>query len=300
MTKEELQKRIEKKENDVKKIEKRITKWTRGMKPEAVEVVKVFGALSYGSLEYSKAFAAYKAYKASHANDPEVENEYFTAPSISEAYQAYRDLQDATATMQKYQTQLATMNNFQEAEKIQVIWDFLRNWRKEAYDYYINNIKLYCKLKQEYKEKFNTWVASQDAKEYLDSMKNYPEWKKEWMLEKSFDKKYYAPISNLVIQLTTNPYHSVWDDKKLNDILDKDVRNKYEDFIKRISEKAGNIKDVSQLKMAPNGIINGVVVGDKARVRVETITAGGYNAGVIVNVKHGQILHYRVLVQVIA
>ena len=59
---------------------------------------------------------------------------------------------------------------------------------------------------------------------------------------------------------------------------------------------AGEIQNASELRVGEKGEINGFVQGSKAKVHVETVGAGGYNTGIIVNVKHGQIFHYRTLV----
>lgn len=58
-------------------------------------------------------------------------------------------------------------------------------------------------------------------------------------------------------------------------------------FIYNIKEKAGNVID-GKLYLE-NGEINGVVIGDKNKVSVRTISAGGYNI---------QCFHYRTLVKV--
>lgn len=49
------------------------------------------------------------------------------------------------------------------------------------------------------------------------------------------------------------------------------------ELIARISAVAGTIQDCSDLHIAATGQLNGVVIGDKAHVNVETVGAGGYN-----------------------
>ena len=86
------------------------------------------------------------------------------------------------------------------------------------------------------------------------------------------------------------------DMQKLDEFLEKEKEVKYWDLIDRITEVAGEIQDASCLRIGEKGEINGLIQGSKAKVYVETIGAGGYNEGIIVNVKHGQIFHYRTLV----
>jgi len=43
MDKNELLRRIEKKEKDIEKINKRITKWSKGLRPEDIAVCEPFG-----------------------------------------------------------------------------------------------------------------------------------------------------------------------------------------------------------------------------------------------------------------
>ena len=179
-------------------------------------------------------------------------------------------------------------------EKIPAIWNFLQEWRKQAYEYFVENIKLYAKLKAEQEDK---WAEYKETDEYKTRLTMYSGRSGEYRIKSKWREEYYSPIHRITEDVYT--YNGKWDDVKLNKILDKDVQNKYNDFVNRITEKAGNIVDASNLKIAGNGIINGFVQGDKNKVKVETIVAGGYNTDVIVNVKHGQILHYRVLVNIV-
>ena len=86
-------------------------------------------------------------------------------------------------------------------------------------------------------------------------------------------------------------------EKKLDKVIEDEKVRKYEDLCNRISAVVGEITDVDGLYIgAQNGELNGIVIGTEGKARVETIGAGGYNTDVIVNVKHGQVFHYRVLV----
>ena len=277
MTEQEIKARIEKKEKDIQKIEKRIQKWTSGMNEEAKAIVADC-ELVYDDPKYQGAYKTYKQYKEKHEQDPTVfrqDYEWNKGPQFDEAYSAYRELE-------KYKNQLDKLNNFNNMEKIPAIWNFLQEWRKQAYEYFVENIKLYAKLKAEQEDK---WTEYKETDEYKTRLTMYSGRSGEYHIKSKWREEYYSPIHRVTEDVYT--YNGKWDDVKLNKILDKDVQNKYNDFVNRITEKAGNIVDASNLKIAENGIINGFVQGDKNRVKVETITAGGYNI---------QILHYRVLV----
>ena len=286
MTKEELQIRISKKQNDIAKIEKRIEKWTSGMNAEAKQIVANC-ELIYNDSKLTDAINKYKEYKKEHEYDSSVfrqDSDWNKGPDFEEAYRAYRDLAENKFTLQKYITQLDKLDNFNNMEKIQVLWKFLQNWRKDAYNYFIENIALYKKLKDEQYDKRKEYLNSDQYKKQAAGLNEYG---KKTLLN-IWDRKYYEDIHSITKNVYL--YNGKWDDKRLNNILDKDVQNKYTDLVNRITEKAGVIQDVSGLMISYKGDINGIVIGDKNKVKVETIRAGGYNI---------QCLHYRTLVNII-
>lgn len=293
MTREELQKRIEKKQKDIEKIEKRIQKWTTGMNEEAKDIVAAC-ELVYDDTNYLNAFNKYKDYKNLHQHDSTVfrqDGEYNKGPDLYEAYSAYRDLAEAKYILNKYLVQLDKVSNFEEKEKIEIIWNFLQEWKKKAYQFYVDNVKLYSELYNKREEEWEKYKESDIGKnkiKYYTNSVGKVDW---YSLKIHWERSYYSEVSSLTKNITINRSSGKFDENKLNKILDKDVQYKYEDFINRIKEKAGTIQDVSHLKMAANGVINGVVIGDKHSVEVETILAGGYNI---------QVLHYRVLVKIIS
>ena len=89
--------------------------------------------------------------------------------------------------------------------------------------------------------------------------------------------------------VVANSGKSDWDD-----IVERELMNerkyKRDMFYARVMDLAGNIIDASDLRIGKNGEINGIVIGDKNKVKVETISAGGYNI---------QCYHFRVLVKLI-
>ena len=271
MTKEELQKRIEKKQKDIEKIEKRITKWAT-KKDSEKEFEKEYGWLN-----------TFESRKDEFKKDW-IEN------CEREIRSANRDLAEANETLKKYQDQVTKIDEFNDSEKIEVIWNFLQEWRKEAYQFYVNNVKLYSELYNKEEEEYEKYKKSDEYQNMVKLFTNRDGYVSNYRIRSKWEEKYFAPITSLAMDITTNRASGKFNDEKLNRILDKDVEYKYNDFVNRIKEKAGEIQDVSGLKIANNGIINGVVVGDKHTVKVETILAGGYNI---------QILHYRVLVHAI-
>lgn len=79
--------------------------------------------------------------------------------------------------------------------------------------------------------------------------------------------------------------------------MEKEKENKYFQLVDQITKYVGEIKDVSNLKIGPKGDLNGLVIGDKGKASVQTIFAGGEHVNEIVNIKHGQVLHYRTVVK---
>lgn len=282
MTQEELNLRIEKKEKEIEKINKRIAKWTIGMNEEAKQIVSKC-CLVYGDPKLQENRLKYEAYKEEHHDDPTVfnPNEWNKGPNIYEAYSAYRDLAEAISTLNKYKLKLDANTNFANMTKIKVIWDFLQDWRKSAYDFFVENAKELYDLRKNYQ-----WAKEEYFKD--NPMPAGADWYTQYHLENKFKEDYYSDIHALTYNIYI--HNGEVDEKKLNKILDEDVESKYKNLVARITEKAGEIQDASGLYIAPNGEINGNVIGDKNKVYVETITAGGYNI---------QIKHYRVLVHIV-
>lgn len=321
MEREELLRRIEKKNKDIEKIEKRIAKWGKGLRPEDIAICEPFGKCVYGTAprgtrwneyhgtnDYQVAVRNYMAYVDREEDNIPSSDDWNKGPNIREVRNAYVDLGEARNTLANYQVQLEKVDNFAKEEKVPAIWDFLCDWENKAYNWYLENAKKYFELKKNY-------VASKQAfeKEYLenhtepskDDARAHLEWSnKKRYYTNDWAEKYYQPINELTKSITNCKGHYgdydehynreyIYDTYTVNtDELAKYLKNekdkKYIDLVKRITSITGDIVDAKGLYIGnKNGEINGIVVGEKAKAKVETISAGGYAV---------QCFHYRVLV----
>lgn len=226
--------------------------------------------------------------------------------------------------------------NKENAPKIQVLVDFLNEWGEMATSWYHTNAKTlvdaknqFHKIAQDFLNEHNYTNLSYDEQRELVKTFN------DFMFDKYYVKNRYrfssvdsddwvkakTNVDNLTIDLSKVKFeetkksgyysydqnfgHSAdkgtyvlksFDDERLAKIIEAEKKAKYEDLCNRISAVVGEINDVSNLRISAKGNLDGIVMGTKGGAKVETIGAGGYNTGTIVNVKHGQIFHYRVLV----
>lgn len=284
MTKEQLNDRIENKNIDIQKINNRIIKWSKTCTDEDIAIAKEYGMTDYNSSQKQELRNKYSEYKKQQGYD------YHHSSDIDEVMRAYGDLREAQKTLEKYQVQLSEITNFENEDKIEVLVEFLKQWRAQAYDWYIKNTQLYMELKDKFKEKFETFKEQEETR-----LNTELSWREAYYLEGRFASTYYSMINALSKDIAG--YNKTINTDKLNKVLDDEVVAKYKDLVLRITSVVGEILDVSNLSIGEkNGEINGTVKGTNGVAKIETISAGGYNQNQIVNVKHGQIFHYRVLV----
>ena len=298
MNREELQDRIAKIDTKIEKINKRITKWSVGMSEEAKELCKAVLDTKEGSQQQSAAYHAYRDFYNLHKDDPAVENpnDYNKGPSMYELWSAYVDLRTALATKEKYQTKINEINNFENEEKIPVLVEFLNNWEAQAREYYLENAAHYFDLEVRYKEELDKYLASLDPEYYVPSRK--------YRYEQDFKSRFMSSVDMLTKDITHIKKKVVYKDEKhwdydyvpdsyevdeqlLDRRLKEEKEKKYKDLVNRVTAVVGNIQDVSNLHIAATGQLNGIIIGDAASAKVETIGAGGWNV---------QVFHYRLLI----
>jgi hypothetical protein len=272
----QLKERIDAVDMKLVKTNKRIVKWSRGLSDKDIEMAH----LPY-SQENNKLFEDYcKSRSYQYYSDNEVQG------NIYELRNAYDDLHNQQVLLDKYQNALTFQIARSQVTKIQIIVDFLNNWKAQVVAYIKRDV---LRLVQAYG--MDTEICNKHNSGWY---RQHPE------ADEDKDYHEYRELMNSVNPITKDCYSrqsiNNLDMQKLDEFLEKEKEAKYWDLIDRITEVAGEIQDASCLRIGEKGEINGLIQGSKAKVHVETIGAGGYNEGIIVNVKHGQIFHYRTLV----
>lgn len=195
-----------------------------------------------------------------------------------------RDLEEAQKTLKNYQEQLAIEINKENAPKIEVLVNFLNQWKEKANAFYHKEAQALYKAYEEHKTNNERIETEYRAKGYsTEAYKEYREKNSEEYRRYNEVEKVFSPLIRRI-----RTYKDTYlNEEELEKELNREVKRKYEDLVYRISYVVGEILDCSNLYIGSNGSINGIVIGTNAKARVETITAGGYNI---------QCLHYRVLV----
>ena len=270
-----LTSRIEKKTADIEKINRRINKLTKSVDPDFQKQVKDTTKMNYASASKSLKIIA----EVIHVS-------YW---DLEDLRRAYMDLDEAQVTLEKYKNLLKAeevKNNKLSEEKIQVIWDFLLKWKEKAKQYYERQLKLlldYYSLNRETCELHNNssyFKRTHSPEEYEQYIIELKEKEKE---EKSL-RDAIDPVTYKVYDRKTKGLNY----DKLNELLDKEIENKYINMVDKVTEITGEITDASDLRIDPRGEINGYIKGVNGTAKINTIGAGGYNI---------QIFHFRTLIK---
>ena len=187
-----------------------------------------------------------------------------------------------------------------------VIKSFLEDWKTQTIEFMWSRRDKYYKDYEQYKRDrnycFYTYMADHrndytylDSKyldnfdetfryfNYCNSSKSYNIIKRDYDIEdidKAFKTKYSDP---LFVHYKSTRFDDEWLDKT----IEKEKNDKLLDLMSRVTRITGVITDAGYLRIH-NGELNGIIVGEKGSVTVNTIGAGGYNI---------QRFHWRTLVK---
>lgn len=189
-----------------------------------------------------------------------------------------REIAETESNLAKYKEQLQKENEKAASRNVKVISDFLDRWLKdcilwfesEEVKYQAELIEYYRK-DREYCERFNR--RNQTPEERKEDRKAHNEMK----------NKFSAKWSHVT---QFNHGSLSWHETMIKDLEAEKIR-KYDDIIRRTNDIVGEITDASFLEIAPNGNLNGVIIGTRGKASVQTIGAGGYNI---------QCFHFRTLI----
>ena len=276
MTQEQLRDRIQKTNIKIEKIEKRIKKWQNAQTREA--------------------FLKADGWLLGMGRDEEyLWNEYIKDCNRELDY-AVQDLYDTKLTLEKYQNmlnlELAKEDEFNN-NRIQVIWEFLLNYKEQVAQYVRENLEVLNEY-YEVNTKMCDWHNHNAYKVHNGEMTR-EEYDRVYDELRAREKKLKEEIHPYTYECATRKYPEnvrVIDENKLEEILMKDCKARYFQLVNEVTKYTGIITDAQGLKIRA-GELNGIIIGEKGKAKVQTFSAGGHSMHIIVNEKHGQCYHYR-------
>lgn len=216
-----------------------------------------------------------------------------------------RDLNNAKDSLEDYKKQLEVLIQKNASRNVPAILDFLKIWKEKVIARYTEGLDEYFKehnevrrLGREYwdiqydynnptrKEKEQVYETARDI--FYGKCHGYYERK---YFTNRWGKQDYKDVKVKDGEYEWLKPYNQYDENEAYKRLQKDVEEeanrKYDFIIERTNRIVGQITDASGLYVSDNFELNGIIIGTKGKARVETITAGGYNI---------QCLHFRVLV----
>ena len=207
---------------------------------------------------------------------------------------ALRDLENAKKGLEGYKKDLEVFDHKANSRNIQVILDFLADWKQKTLDFYRAMYPRYLEERAEW----YAWCRGHRERE--DGLWNIEDKEeriaKREELRKEYDKqraKFYGAWQWLFDYSQSDHLN---EEKLLKD-LNAEADRKYDFIIERTQAIVTEITDASNLCIGEKGDLNGYIVGTTGKAKVETIGAGGYNEHVILDSgRHGQRFHLRTLI----
>ena len=194
---------------------------------------------------------------------------------------ALRDLDDERKALAKYEAELEVAKNKAASRDVQVIIDFLNNWKARVTQHYMNAIDRYLAEYAEMRAKSDEahkWTNPETFSKYTWEERNerLEAYRKE---RYNFDKRWRWLTYYMV------GFDFEWD--RLKKELDNEADRKYDFIIERTEAIVTKITDAAGLTIGDKGDLNGIIIGTTGKAYVETIGAGGYNI---------QCFHFRTLI----
>lgn len=240
----------------------------------------------YDNLDFDKVTAMWPEDRKARAFEVEQESILYDIKSATDK------MNDNKKILLNYMAKKGVEDKKNSIPTIPVIEKFLDDWVNKTRIYYNKNRNSYidfinrtkddiAKLYKDNNIEIHKIIRSREEEKKIETMLKEAE-----LDYKTINLHVSMLFSRFVV---ANSGKSDW-----NDIVERELINerkyKRDMFYARVMNLAGNIIDASDLRIGKNGEINGIVVGDKNKVKVETISAGGYNI---------QCYHFRVLVKLI-
>lgn len=192
-----------------------------------------------------------------------------------------KEIEEKKASLTKYQQDLEKEIAKNNSRNIQVIIDFLNDWKIKTMEFYQNSVDDYLEARAEwwaYDHQYTEWFN------YSYKTASTEEYKEKRSERRRMEKRFKADWAWMM------PYidHNSLDTERLQKDIDREADRKYDFIIARTNEIVTEITDASHLYIGEGGELNGNIIGKTGIANVRTIGAGGYNI---------QRFHFRTLVK---
>lgn len=191
-----------------------------------------------------------------------------------------KDLEDANKSLNKYKADLETAQQKANSRNVKVIVDFLEDWKAKTKKYYTVMVGAYRTAYAEWREydrKHSEWLNT------VGRTATREEYREKWDERREVKKAFTNEWGWLVMYLDRDGLN----EEKLDKDLKEEVNRKYDFIIERTNAIVGTITDASNLHIGMDGELNGYIIGENGKAKVQTIGAGGWNI---------QRYHFRTLI----
>ena len=211
-----------------------------------------------------------------------------------------KSIEEKTASLNKYNEELFVLEEKARSRNVEIILNFLEEWKDRVYSFYNATFEEYFKEKEALQNlgkaldelPYGSEEYEACSEEYKRSAKAFLEHcegeYKEDETRPRWDKKVKVKEGKYEF---CKPYiHSSSLEEaqgKLKKALTREAELKYDDIIERTNKIVGEITDASFLRCNEKGNLDGIIYGTRGAANVETIGAGGYNI---------QCYHFRTLI----
>jgi vacuolar-type H+-ATPase subunit I/STV1 len=236
-----------------------------------------------------------KAYKSlerlERSLEKHISENVYTGCVTDDIRRINREIDDIKKSIEGYKEKLSSI---QPVEEIPVLRRFIEKWKRSAIVFYTQEhekLVAYKKLIQDKQKIYIEWYKELTGYSYSGcynaSIKETENKRVELGIDAESIRKYQK--DNFTALTLDIGISEGWK-AQLEKYIQAEAERKYRNFLVRIKSCVGDTLDCSGLYISPNAEISGIAVGELGKVRVETITAGGYNI---------QCLHYRILVNMV-
>lgn len=190
----------------------------------------------------------------------------------------HKEIAETEKRLAGYQEELQVVIDKENNRNIQVIIDFLENWKTESNKFYHESLPKYLEARDRWKKEDKElhdkrWHGNLDR-----------EGKRKVMEEQRRNSEMFTQAWGWIIPFV---YADNIREEELTKALNEEADRKYDFIVEKTTSLVGQITDATHLYIANNGNLNGFIIGTTGKINVQTISAGGWNI---------QRFHFRTLI----